>query len=223
MAIVLGWQLAVGSTLVALLLLLDIAVYFLPWRIPRLDRKNLSYGFEQFCYMVPAIGVGLAVLRSGLSWTRPTPISLLLAVLVGVGLMALGGLARSGLLSGDIAFISYDGAPGHALIRGFAVLAFPAAEEAAYRGPLLAVLVGPSYLRWVVAVVCGLAFVGHHYLLAGTEFNLRQLRFQVGAAIALGVLTAWSRSLLPAILAHLIANLPQGLLEGQRYLLGRRN
>jgi membrane protease YdiL (CAAX protease family) len=206
-----AWRLA-GS-----LLVLDVVLQVLPWRLPRSHRTTSSILLEESMYLlVPTVFLAVVLVERA-SWITalPAPWWYAVAAAVGVVLVRIGGMPIRALLTGALAFLAPPLRRTHKWVRVISIVVAPPGEEALFRGVVLAA----SHAAGLpLGLAGGAAFVARHHLPPG--FNARTSRrvflAQVVAASALLVLTLASGSIYPALLAHLVNNAPSLLLEGQR-------
>ncbi len=209
--------------LTAAVLVLDLAVHLLPWRLPRADRSVLGYWGESLAYVVPlgaVAGVWLVAApdRSGATLpagTSSLAVWLLVAVAVGIALAGLSGTNLRALRTGDLAFLAGPLRPNQAAARIVSVLAAPFLEETVFRGVPAGL---PGWYAIAGLLLGGTAFVCRHHLVKGWESRDRWIvvRHELLAAVLLTGLVVGSGSVWPAIVAHLLANLPGVVLDGQR-------
>jgi len=207
------------TRMLAALAAADVAIMSLPWRVPRASRSVRSILLENAAYQVMPLGALAAVLvswpswlsRAGAWWWYPV------ALLAGAALVAIGGTDLRMLLSGELAFLAGPRAKAHARAHVAGALAGPPGEEAVFRGVVFMTFGAAAVVTPVLAAV---AFVARHHLPPGSAPRPRLLFTESAAAVLLLALTVASRSIYPAVVAHLVNNTPQALLEGQRGRMG---
>jgi hypothetical protein len=213
-------------------LVLDVVLHRLPWRVPRSDRSAAAYWGEVLCYLVPlaAVTAAWSVVRpAGASadpdtlgsWGRLT-VWLLAGVAVGTALTFLAPVNLRALRSGDLAFLAGPLRPDHAAARTTAALAAPVVEEVVFRGVPAAL---PGWW-WIPALVLGnLALVCRHHLVRGGEDRAHRVRVrhEVRSAVLFSALLLLSGSVWPAVVAHLLGNVPAAVLDAQRAAAWRRD
>jgi len=201
--------------ILAILLVVDVLSALLPWRIPRTARSGPSFWFETLVSLISPLGAVAVAVSTDPAWLRAagSPWWYLCGALCGVLLIAVSGVDPRGLLSGELAFILGPTPRAHGTARAFASGLGPLGEEALYRVP--GVLVAPSTPLGLLAAV---AFVARHHAVPGTNGRLtrRSTLVEILAAVLLLGLTALSRSVYPALLAHLLNNIPAIVRELQR-------
>lgn len=202
---------------VAALVVVDIAVMSLPWRVPRAGRSMPSIWLENLAYLVMPMGALLAAIATRPGWLGNAGSWwwYAVAVVAGAALVAGSGVDLRALASGELAFLMGPRPKQHAAAHVLSALVGPPGEEVAFRAPLL-------YTSGVAAVAAPplgvLGFVARHHLApqARDRIDRRVLVTQVAAALIFLALTALSRSVYPALVAHLLNNIPQAVLEAQR-------
>ncbi|HWT95348.1 MAG TPA: CPBP family glutamic-type intramembrane protease [Solirubrobacteraceae bacterium] len=202
------------ATVVAALLLADLAVHLLPWSTPRLVRSGRSFWAESTLYLVAptaAIVLGFAL---GEPWALTTPDAWWFAVAAPVGalLIWISGMDLPALARGDLAFLYSPSPRSHCAARVTAGTVAPPGEEALFRGLAAAPGLGLGALA-----LSAVAFVARHHVMAGTNSRTtpRALATEIVAATALTALAALSGSILPGLLAHWINNAPIVVLDLQ--------
>jgi hypothetical protein len=203
--------------LLAVLLVLDVAVQALPWRLPRGERSALSICAEEALYVVvPTLFLAVAAAR-GEDWIAATPAVWWWAVAVaaGVGLVWLGGMQIRALVSGALAFVAPPLRRPHKWARAASMVVAPPGEEAVFRGAALA---ASSAAALPLGLLGAVAFVSRHHLPPGVSARTpaRAVVTQIVSAAALLGLTLAAGSIYPALLAHYVNNAPSVLLEVQR-------
>jgi hypothetical protein len=205
------WRLAAG------LLLLDLGIQLLPWRLPRKERHVASVCVEEIAYLVVPTAFFAVALARGETWATalPAPWWFAVAVAVGAGLVLLGGLSIRLLLSGTLGCLAPPLRRPHKWARAFNAAVAPPGEEAVFRGIALAASGGAAV---PLGLLGGVAFVARHHLPPGASARTprRVLVTQSAAALALLGLTLASGSIFPALLAHYVNNAPSLVLEVQR-------
>ncbi|MEU9126700.1 CPBP family glutamic-type intramembrane protease [Kitasatospora sp. NPDC048540] len=197
------------------LLVVELVLMCLPWRVPRTMRSGLSFWTETLCGLLAPIGslVLTAVTRpdwlgrGAAWWWYP------IAVAVTGGLVALSNMRMRSLLSGELAFVFGPTPRAHGAARAFASALCPVGEEAVFRAPvLLASATTP------LGLLGAIAFVARHHIQPGTNRRgtTRSTAVEISAAAALLLLTVASGSIYPALLAHVLNNIPTVVLELQR-------
>jgi hypothetical protein len=200
-------------------LLLALIVTALPWRLPRRDRKVSSVAFERVLHVTPGIGVLVVAAAAGDDWIAVGGLPwLVLAVVVGGGLIALSGMDLRALVRGDLAFLAPAEAPGHSLARAAGLVFVVPAEETLFRGEAV---IGDSATALTV-VLAAVSFVAlHHVGRVRRAAGWAAFRYQVAAAVSLTALALLSGAILAPIVAHLIANAPAVVLSVQQALGAR--
>jgi membrane protease YdiL (CAAX protease family) len=209
------------ARVLAVLVAVDVAAMALPWRVPRAGRSMRSILLENLAYQAMPLGALTAVLAAGPSWLGRAgswwwyPIS----ALVGTALVWISGLDLRGVASGELAFLMGPRPRAHAHAHTAAALIGPPGEEAMFRGP---VLLATGASSAVISTFAAAAFIARHHLppRPSAPFRPRVLATELAASLLLSGLVLASRSLYPAVVAHLINNAPQALLEVQRGRIG---
>ncbi|MFI6011969.1 type II CAAX prenyl endopeptidase Rce1 family protein [Streptomyces sp. NPDC051243] len=209
---------SMGSTaprVLAVLVVVEAGLMILPWRVPRTMRSGVSFWAETLAGLVAPIGalVLTAVTRpdwltKGADWWW-YPV----AVATTVGLIAVSNMRMKSLLSGELAFVFGPTPRAHGAARAFASAVCPVGEEAVFRAPVL--LAGATTPLGLLGAI---AFVARHHIQPGTNRRgtTRSMAVEISAAVALLFLTMASGSLYPALLAHVLNNIPTIVLELQR-------
>ncbi|WP_369173403.1 hypothetical protein AB5J49_38050 [Streptomyces sp. R28] len=210
------WSMDSTTTRVlAVLLVLEIALMILPWRVPRTMRSGLSFWSETLVGLVAPLG---ALVLTAV--TRPDWLSkgadwwwFVLAVATTAGLITLSNMRMKSLLSGELAFVFGPTPRAHGAARAFASAVCPAGEEAVFRAPVL--LIGATTPLGLLGAI---AFVARHHIQPGTNRRgtTRSTAVEISAPAALLLLTMASGSIYPALLAHVLNNIPTIVLELQR-------
>lgn len=197
----------------AVLALADTAVALLPWRYPRSGRGTLSIWAEVLGYQ--AGPVAMAVVAVPWLARVPAPLWWPAGVAAGALLIGIGGLPLRALLSGDLAALAAPVSLRHKAARCFSTAVGPPGEEAMYRVPLL---VSHGAVLALASIASAASFIGRHHLAPGLHARTtpRMLAAQLTAAIGFTGLTLASRSVYPALIAHLLNNAPGLLLEAGR-------
>ncbi|WP_433386938.1 type II CAAX prenyl endopeptidase Rce1 family protein [Micromonospora sp. KLBMP9576] len=203
------------ARIVAVLLAVEVALMCLPWRVPRTMRSGLSFWAETLAGLVAPIGAIIMAVVMGSSWlvTGADWWWFAVAVAVAVGLVALSDMRMKSLFSGELAFVFGPTPRAHGLARAFAGTVCSVGEEAVFRAPVL--LAGATL---PVGLLGGIAFVAQHHIQPGTNRrgSTRSTLVEISAAVAWLALTVLSGSIYPALVAHVINNIPNVLLELQR-------
>lgn len=202
------WALAV-----AILIVVDVLTYRIPWSVPRASRSAWSYFAEQLSYYLAATAAAI-IIALQLTWALPSYLEILAGVTLGVALMVGTGLLGSSLLNGDYAFLMSDGRRSHAAARLTAVILAVPVEELLFRGVLLLAIGQGAFVPLLLA--SPLAFVARHHLMVGIEHSGRNLTLQLGGAAGLTAVTILTGSVFSAFLAHALANTPQAIIAVQQ-------
>lgn len=201
----------------AALIVADVAVQALPWRLPRGERSAPSICAEEALYVAVPVAFFVAALARGDAWITATPDAwwYAIAVVAGVALVWLGGMSLSALLSGALAFVAPPLKRAHKWSRVASMVVAPPGEEAIFRGAALAAAPAAA---WPLGLLAGAAFVARHHLPAGLSARTptRVVVTQAASAAVLLWLTLASSSVYPALVAHYVNNAPSLLLEVQR-------
>lgn len=197
--------------------ILDVAGGLLLWRIDRQLNSLRGRLMENFGYLTTFILIiaTLAVFSPALALTFGPPYWYLAGLGSGLLLIWLSGMRVSSLLSGELAFLAGPKPWGAAIVSTAAITSGAVAEEALYRGGAI----GAAGLAIVpIAILGALTFCGKHHLpgWAANRWNRRTLSVEIVSAVIFLVLVIASHSLYPAILAHIVNNLPSVVLQVQR-------
>jgi Type II CAAX prenyl endopeptidase Rce1-like len=199
------------------LTVVETALLGLPWRLPRDARSARSFRAESLAGLLAPVGAVVVALACGAPWLRHGaawwwyP----LAAAAGVGVLLAGGMDVRALLGGELAFVLGPTPRSHARTRATCTAVGPFGEEVLFRGTVLAAASPATASFGLLAAV---AFVARHHVQPGSNRrgSSRALLTEIAAAAVLLALTVASGSILPALLAHLINNIPAVVLELQR-------
>ncbi len=198
----------------AALLLIEAVLMGLPWRLPRDARSAKSVWAETLAGLLAPLGAIILAALTTPGWLTRSADWWWYAAAVAVGalLFALSGLGISSLFTGEAAFILGSTPRAHARARAFASTVGVVGEELLYRVPVLIVTSSP------LGLLAATGFVARHHIQPGTNRRgtARSTVVELTGAALLLALTWWSHSLYPALLAHLLNNLPQIVMELQR-------
>jgi hypothetical protein len=209
-----------GSHPLGLLILLDQAVHFLPWRVPRWSRSTASYACETVAYLSPLLAIAIIAAHQHMEplFVLGSPVWYLAALVAGATLVLASRLNILMVIRGELAFLTADGSRGHALARASSAVIGGPLEEVLYRGVVIYVAAASTPL---IVVLGAVAFVARHHVTRGVDrLRAEQVLVQGVGTVELTVLAYVSGSVYPAIAAHLIANLPTVVLEVQRATYG---
>lgn len=204
--------------LAATAILIDVAVKFVPWRVPRADRTGTSYWIEAVSYLAALVIFTGAAYGYDASFVEAVahPLWFLVGAALGIVLIALARIPLDALFRGDAAFLIGADRPSHAYARVTASLTAPLPEEALFRG----IVLGSPPL---VAILSACAFVTRHHLVRGVRlWSAPQLIVEISAAVSLTALALLSGSIYPGVLAHTISNVPMAVIDIGRARLNRR-
>jgi hypothetical protein len=204
-----------GDRALGALVVAETALLCLPWRLPRSQRSGASFWAETLVGLVAPVGALAVALVTGASWLRVAgawwwyP----LGVVAGLALLALSGMRPGALFSGEIAFALGPTRRSHARARSFTTAVGPPGEEALFRGPAL---VTPHVASF--GLLAAVAFAARHHVQPGGNGRgaPRQTLTEVVAAAGFLLIALWSHSIYPAMVAHLVNNLPGFVVESQR-------
>jgi hypothetical protein len=205
------------SRILAPLVVLDLVIVCLPWRVPRAGRSARSLWAESVAYQAVPIAAVVVVLLSDPPWAAalPAPGWFVLAAAGGLGLVRLSGIRLRLLLRGDLAWFAGPEHPLHAAAIAWTAMVAAVGEEFLFRS----VATSGAGAAWVLTcVLAAVAFVARHHVPRGADActGRTDLVVQIVAAVLLLVLTVASGSLYPAVLCHLLANTPTAVLALQR-------
>jgi hypothetical protein len=210
---------AAGVLVVAETLLL-----VLPWRLPRTERSVAGFWAETVCGLLAPLGAIAVAAWSGAPWLRQpgAPQWYAVGAVLGGALLWLGGMNLRALATGELAFLAGPTRPGHGHARATAILVGPFGEEALYRGPVLAAASAQA-AALPLGLLAAAAFVARHHISPGANGrdSTRAMAVEVSAAALLLALTVLSHSVYPALLAHLLNNVPSAVLQIQCARSGR--
>lgn len=202
---------------IGVLLVVETILLCLPWSLPRDQRVPAGFVAESAAGLLVPVGAVVVLVVAGAP--RLFAGADLWWYLVGAGfgavLVLLGGIDLGGLLDGSLAFLLGPTPRPHGVARAVCSLAGPPGEEAVFRGVVLVAAAGSAL---PLAMIGAVAFVARHRVQPGANGRATSRAFLVEVAAAVGflVITAWSGSLWPALLGHLLNNLPAFLLQLQR-------
>lgn len=221
------WQVPAGSAVAArawcVLLFVEVMALSLPWGMPRDRRGGLSFWIEALLGLTAPVGALVVAVLTGATWLTSGAHWSWFAVAAGFGggLVLLSGMDPRSILRGELAFLMGPTPAPHAAARALTGAASPYGEEVLFRGVVLAV---PSTVAFPVGLLAAVAFVARHHISAGHwRGSVRSMAVEIVAACGLLTLTVLSHSIYPALLAHMINNLPMSVLHIQRGITGRRN
>lgn len=197
----------------AVLLVAQVVLLCLPWRLPRECRGRVSFWAESLAGLSAPIGAVVVAALSGPHWLNRGAAWWWLAAgaATGVGLVLLSGVDLRMLATRQLAFLL--GSTRHGRARATVGALAPFGEEALYRGPVLA-----ASAPTPVGLLAAVAFVGVHFIQPGDNGrgSTRAMAVATVAAAALMLLALGSGSIYPGLVAHLINNVPGVALELQR-------
>jgi Type II CAAX prenyl endopeptidase Rce1-like len=221
LAVLLAFQTARLEWIAGILLLLDLALFALPWRIPRHTWSGPKFWLESLLYLVPLTSVLALAAASRPDWLRTTPsvLWIVFGLLGGGALITVSRIDLRALTRGDLAFLLGESRESHAWARAFTGLAAPVPEEAVFRGIGTVSFSGNP----LAIILSGLAFVSRHRLIRGAPAvpPRRVLATELAGAATFGALALGSGSIVPSIIAHVVANLPRVVIEIQRAWIAR--
>ncbi|MEU9050270.1 CPBP family glutamic-type intramembrane protease [Streptomyces sp. NPDC048384] len=208
------------------LVLVETLVLLLPWRLPRTGRSVAGFWAETLCGLLAPLGAIAVACWADAPWLREpgAPGWYVAGAVLGGVLMWLGGMNLRALATGELAFVSGPTRPGHGYARATATLAGPFGEEALYRGTVLAAA-STTTAALPLGLLAAAGFVARHHISPGANGrdSTRAMAVEVSAAASLLTLTMLSQSVYPALLAHLINNVPSAVLQIQCARSGRAN
>lgn len=214
-AIALWGRNAPGDRALGILATIEAALLCLPWSLPRTRRSTSGFWAESLVGLISPAGAVVVGVVLGVPWLGAVGAWpwYLAAVLLGFSLTAIGGIRLRAVFSGEIAFALGPTRRAHAHARALTILAGPPGEEALFRGPAL-LLPHPASFGLLAAT----AFVARHHIQPGSNGRgtVRATTTEVLAAASLLALVVFSGSVYPAVVAHLINNLPGFVVELQR-------
>ncbi|MFD7625423.1 type II CAAX prenyl endopeptidase Rce1 family protein [Streptomyces sp. NPDC059851] len=226
-ACVLAFAVALAGTggsarVVAVLLVAETLLLCLPWRLPRTTRSVAGFWTETLCGLIAPLGAVAVAWWTDAAWWGQSADWWWYAAggALGAALIWASGMNLRALATGELAFLAGPTRPGHGYARATATLVGPAGEEALFRGVVLTTAAGTAAPLGLLAAA---AFVARHHVPPGANGrdSTRAMGVEIGSAAALLALTAASQSLYPALLAHLLNNIPPAVLQFQCARSGR--
>lgn len=207
--------------LLAGLMIAEVLALLLPWGLPRNGRGAGSFWLEALLGLTAPVGCLVVVLFHQPDWLRaagdwPWYVA---GVAFGAGLVALSGLDLRSLVSGDLAFVMGPTPRSHAIARACTSVTGPLGEEFLFRGVLL---VAAAPVALPLGLLAAVAFVARHHVSAGSNMrgSARGMIIEITAAAGFLAMTMWSGSIYPALVAHLLNNVPMVVLHVQTALPG---
>jgi membrane protease YdiL (CAAX protease family) len=204
-----------AASWLGVLLVAQVALLCLPWRLPREQRGRLSFWAESFAGLSAPIGAVVVAALSRPDWlTRGVAWWWLAAgVITGAGLVLFSGVNLRALASGQLAFLL--GSTRHGRARATAGAVGPFGEEALFRGTVLA---ASATAATPIGLLASVAFVATHFIQPGDNGrgSTRAMAVAIVAGAALLLLAIGSGSIYPGLIAHLLNNVPGVVLELQR-------
>ncbi|WP_121162626.1 CPBP family glutamic-type intramembrane protease [Micromonospora pisi] len=201
----------------ATLVIVETGLLSLPWRLPRLDRSARSFWAETLCGLIAPGGalIVLMLTNHDLATRLPDWWWFGVAVVVGAALLAVSGINVLAIRSGLLAFLMGPTPKAQGRARAFYTAVGPLGEEALFRG--VALTAAPVAVT-PIGLLAAVAFVARHHVPPGDNGRgtARSTITEITAAVLLLALTVLSQSLLPALLAHVINNVPGVIIELQR-------
>ncbi|WP_196930028.1 CPBP family glutamic-type intramembrane protease [Micromonospora ureilytica] len=216
------WAQGGPSRAVAALVVVETALLCLPWRLPRIHRSGRSFWVETLCGLVAPGGalIVLVVAQRNLLTQLADWWWFVAAAGVGGVFWLVSGLDIRAVPSGMLAFLMGPTPRSQGRARAVCAAAGPFGEEALFRS---VVLTTASAAATPMGLLSAVAFVARHHVSPGSNGRgtTRATLTEIAAAVLLLVLTVLSQSLFPALLAHLINNLPGVIIELQREDTGK--
>jgi membrane protease YdiL (CAAX protease family) len=208
-----------GDVPLACLVLVETSLLLLPWRLPRIRRSNVSFCVEIAVGLITPVGAMVTTLVTRPDWL--TSVGNPLWYLAALGLLAVliraEGIDLRSVLNGDLSFIAGTTPAWFRRARSTTIVAGPVGEEFAFRGP---VLTGADP---AVAILAAAAFVARHHVQPGRNGSgtPRARVVEVLGAVGFLVLTWSAGALYPALVAHLLYNMPGLVVELRRDTVAR--
>ncbi|KUL21362.1 hypothetical protein ADL12_45265 [Streptomyces regalis] len=207
------------------IVLMETLLLALPWRVPRTGRSVAGFWAEIVCGLLAPLGALAVAVWAGPAWLwQPgAPQWYVAGAALGGALLWLGGMNLRALATGELAFFAGPTRPGHGYARATAILVGPFGEEALYRGIVLTAAASAATTDLPLGLLAAAAFVARHHISPGANGrdSTRAMAVEVSAAALLLALTVYSQSVYPALLAHLINNIPSAVLQIQCARSGR--
>jgi membrane protease YdiL (CAAX protease family) len=204
-----------GFRLIAAFTAAEVLLLWLPWRLPRRRRSPGGYWLESLVAMSAPVLAGCVSSATGASWLTAGSRWwwYLIGAVLGAGLLVVGGVRVRRVVSGELAFVLGPTQRSHALAVAISGVVGVPAEEALFRAPLLTAATSTSF-----ALLAAVAFVACHHIQPGTNGRgtTRATAVEILGAVGLAALVAASGSIYPAVIAHLINNIPGVAIELQR-------
>jgi hypothetical protein len=195
--------------------LVEVVLMGLPWRVPRGRRSGVSFWAESLCGTVTTVAAIVLVVTDRPGWLTAAGAWpwYLVAVAFAAVLIVLGGLNLRAVIGGELAFVFGPTRRSHSMARSYVTVIGSVGEELVFRAP------GALWLSSTpLALLGGVGFVGRHYVPPGSNRRgaVRDTIVELAAAAGLWGLVALSGSIYPAVVCHLLNNLPQLVVELQR-------
>ena len=206
---------APGDRVLGMLATIETALLCLPWRMPRTRRSAGGFWAESLVSLISPAAALVVAAALGVPWLHAVGAWpwYLVALLLGFAMLAIGGMRPGAVFSGEIAFALGSTCRAHARARAFNILVGPPGEEALFRAPTLLAPHPASF-----GLLAAAAFVGRHHVQPGSNGRgtARTTAVEVLAAASLLALVLCSGSVYPAVVAHLVNNMPGFIVELQR-------
>ena len=198
--------------------LADILAGFTLWRLGRLRSLRKAQLLENIGYLaVFALAIAVTIVA------RPTWLAATGAwpwygagLAIGLGLIWLSGLRPAAIASGELAFLAGPKPTADTVVSSAILLAGAAAEEVMFRGPALA---RPLSTAVQAALLGAVLFVVRHHFpdwASARRSDARTYSVEVISSLAFMILTIVSRSIYPAVVAHIVSNCPSVVILVQR-------
>src|SRR5215469_1055927 len=197
------------NIVLSILVLADVAAGLTLWRIGGAHQSVRARLMENLGYLVIFSGVILLTVSIMPSWVRQSGAWpwYLIALAAGCGLIGIGGISPQALWSGELALMAGKKPKINASVNIMNMIVGAAAEEVMFRSVTLQ-LAGIQLM--IISVLASATFLGRHHLArwAVRRANPRTYVVEISGTFTFLILTVLSRSIFPALIAHLVNNTP---------------
>lgn len=204
-----------GQVLLGVVITIETLLLLLPWRLPRRVRSAASFWAESAVALLTPVAATIIAAVTRPAWLTAGCNPLWYAAAIGVAalLTVIDGVRLPAVLSGELSFIAGPTPVWFRRARATSIAAGPVGEEVAFRGTALLAAGDP-----LVATLATLAFIARHHVQPGSNGRgtPRAWAVEVVGAAAFMAITLLSRSIYPAMAAHVLFNLPGFVTEMRR-------
>lgn len=204
-----------GEVLLGVVVTIETLLLLLPWRLPRRVRSAASFCAESAAALLTPVAATIIAAVTRPAWLTAVgnPLWYAAGIAVAALLTVIDGVRLTAVLSGDLSFIAGPTPVWPRRARAASVAIGPVGEEVAFRGTALLAAGDP-----LVALLASLAFVARHHVQPGSNGRgtPRAWAVEVVGAAAFMTITLISQSIYPAMLAHMLFNLPGFITEIRR-------